>query len=765
MVSRTLKVFFGIILLFFSCKSKEIPTEIPNIIPKPSSIKTNNAVFTLDENTGMSFDTQFTISANFLKQFLKVGGGIDLKSGTTIAFLEDTSLPSEGYRLHISKEQIQIKASTDQGAFYAVQSLRQLLPVSFENKTSSSKTIKIPCVTITDSPNFKYRGMHLDVSRHMYSVDFIKKYIDAIAMLKMNTFHWHLTDDQGWRIEIEAYPKLNTISSFRDETLIGHYNDQPHQFDGKKYGGYYTKNDIKAIVSYAQQRFVTIIPEIEMPGHSQAVIASYPELGCNGSNVKVPTKWGIFDEIYCTKEETFNFLEVILDEVLVLFPSEYIHIGGDETPKVRWENCEHCQKRIADEGLKNVHELQNYFISRMEKYLNTKGRQIIGWDEILEGGLAPNATVMSWRGRSGAVEAAKSGHNVVLTPTSNCYFDYYQSDNEDEPLAIGGYLPLEKVYHYNPIPEELTSEEAKYVMGAQGNLWTEYIPTEAKVEYMVFPRMVAMSEVVWSEPTQKDYNDFTKRLEQFNKRLTALNINYANHLYDIEGNMIVENGNAYYNLETLMKDKIIRFTLDESIPNINSEVYTTKIPIEKSKTIKAVVFDAKTQLGKPFEQYINFHKALGAKITLDKTPHKAYAGSGAEGLINGISGSNSRYGDKEWLGFEGEDLEIIIKLNKETEINTISTRFYEGKGQWIYKPKRIQFQLFDTNGNALTEAAPIYFQNNNSTSKNTFKAAIAFKALKAKTIKINVESFGLIPKGKQGAGHKAWTFIDEIFVN
>jgi hexosaminidase len=601
----------------------------------------------------------------------------------------------------------------------------------------------------------------------MFSVDFIKKYIDALALLKMNTFHWHLTDDQGWRIEIKKYPKLQEVSAYRDETLVGHYSDQPHQFDGKRYGGYYTQEEVKEIVQYAKARFVTVIPEIEMPGHAQAAIAAYPELGCTEKPVEVAKKWGVFEEIYCPNQKTFAFLEDVLDEVLELFPSKYIHIGGDEAPKTRWKNCAHCQDLIKKEGLKDEHHLQSYFITKMEAYLNSKGRQIIGWDEILEGGLAPNATVMSWRGTSGAVEAAKSGHNVVMTPTSHCYFDYYQSENEDEPLAIGGFLPLEKVYGFNPIPEELTTEESKYVLGAQGNIWTEYIPTEKHLEYMAFPRMLALSEVVWSQPEHKNYKDFVSRLENFHQRLDALDINYANHLYEIEGDLISDEGKSYYELKTLTEGKSIRYTLDGSEPTINSKVYESKIPITESSTIKAAVFNEEKQLSKTFTQHINYHKAVGAKITIDKQPHKAYSGSGAEGLINGISGSDSRYGDKEWLGFWGEDIEITIDLGKETEINSIETRFYNSNGQWIYSPTKVFIDLciscnerenFDR-----IDILPSIHINDRDLLISNFN--LGFENISTKKIMLKIPNYGTIPEGKQGAGNKAWTFIDEIIVN
>lgn len=753
------KKFAGVvILLFLILGCQESTTEIiqPQIIPKPVSVESKGAFFIMDKNTGISSEGNFNISVNFLKSFIKSGSGIELKSGIDILFTKDEAMSAEGYNLNIFEDKIDIKAATDQGAFYAVQSLRQLMPSALEDGTFKEDEIKIVAVSIADAPQFSYRGMHLDVSRHMFSVDFIKKYIDALAMLKMNTFHWHLTDDQGWRIEIKKYQKLQEVSAYRDETLVGHYSDQPHQFDGKRYGGYYTQEEVKDIVAYASERFVTVIPEIEMPGHSQAVIAAYPELGCTGEQAEVATKWGVFEAIYCTKDETFNFLEDVLDEVLELFPSQYIHIGGDEAPKSRWKSCNDCQKRIMAAGLKDEHELQNYFITRMENYLNSKGRQIIGWDEILEGGLAPNATVMSWRGTSGAVEAAKSGHNVVMTPTSHCYFDYYQSDNEDEPLAIGGFLPLEKVYGFNPIPDELTSEESKYVLGAQGNIWTEYIATEEQLEYMAFPRMLAMSEVVWSQPENKDYKDFVPRLEVFNKRLEVLGINYANHLYEVEGGLVSDEGTSFFELKTMTEDKTIRYTLDRTEPNIKSGTYMAKIPITEGTTLKAAVFNSEKQLGKTFTQNINFHKAVGRKITINKMPHKAYSGSGPEGLINGISGSDSRYGDKEWLGFWGEAIEIKIDWGAETEINSIETRFYNGNGQWIYAPNEIEI-AFD-NGSFETYKL-------NHSEKNSIDLKLMFDGQKIKGIILKIPNYGIIPEGKQGSGNKAWTFIDEIIIN
>lgn len=755
-------MFCVFISFLFNCKTKNHTNKTPQIIPIPNKITAHKGVFELDTATLITYSEDFKTSGTFLETFLKKRANLDRPKSNQIEFVLDKSIENiEGYTLNIQPQHIKINAKTDQGAFYAVQTLRQLLPPEFEN-TSFSEKINIPCLTITDAPEFEYRGMHLDVGRHMFPVEFIKKYIDALAMLKMNTFHWHLTEDQGWRVEIKAYPKLQEIAAYRNETLVGHYSDQPHQFDGKRYGGYYTQEEVKDIVAYAQARHITVIPEIELPGHAQAAISAYPNLGCTNEQVDVATKWGVFEHIYCSKDETFTFLENVLDEVIQLFPSKYIHIGGDEAPKINWKNCEQCQNKIKTERLKDEHELQNYFITRIEKYLNSKGKKIIGWDEILEGGLAPNATVMSWRGTKGAIEAAKQQHQVIMTPTSHCYFDYFQSTNPDEPTAIGGFLPLEKVYGFNPIPSELNEDEAIYILGAQGNIWTEYMPTSSQVEYMAFPRMLAMSEVVWSKSDNKDYSNFAKRVEHFNKRFDALDINYANHLYEIEGELISENNKNHYRLSTTLDDKTIYYTTNGSPVNLHSWVYEKPIPITESSTIKAAVFDAEKRLGNIFTETINYHKGVGKTITINKTPHKSYSGSGPEGLLNGISGSDTRYGDKEWLGFWGEDLEIIIDLGEVVEINKVETRFYNSNGQWIYTPIELKIGVFKTETESHNTNLTTIFSPD---SNNIVSAGMDFVNVTGRYIKLQVKNYGTIPDGKQGAGNKAWTFIDEIIIN
>jgi hexosaminidase len=432
--------------------------------------------------------------------------------------LAKTALGPEGYELTVSPASVTVRAPELNGLFYGLQTLVQLIPVDPADN-------RVPCVRIEDTPRFKWRGMHLDVGRHFFDKEYVKRYIDLIALHKMNTFHIHLTEDQGWRIEIKKYPKLTEIGSKRKESPV---RGNRKKGDGTPYGGFFTQNDIREIVEHARKRYITVVPEVEMPGHSLGALAAYPELSCTGGPHEVMTRWGVFEDVYCAgNDKVFEFMEDVLTDVMELFPSEYIHIGGDECPKARWEKCPKCQARIKNEGLKDEHELQSYFIKRIEKFLNSKGRRLIGWDEILEGGLAPNASVMSWRGTEGGIAAARSGHDVVMSPTTHCYFDYYQSKNrKEEPEAIGGFLPLEKVYSFEPVPAELTPEQGKHVVGAQGNVWTEYIHTPADVEYMALPRMCALAEVVWTPAELKDWDDFRERLDHLTKRLDAMGVNY-----------------------------------------------------------------------------------------------------------------------------------------------------------------------------------------------------------------------------------------------
>jgi hexosaminidase len=530
-MQRILSAMLLLVITFGCTPKKEV--NAPNIVPLPVYLRLGIDHFTLPKDITLGSDGNdaqlaTTLLSNYLieRQYNVTNNPSSTKT-IQLSIVDNAKLGKEGYDLVVNKEGVALKANTGAGLFYGIQTLTQSIEADGT----------IPYLSITDYPRLEYRGLHLDVSRHMFPVEFIKKYIDLLAKHKMNRFHWHLTDDQGWRIEIKRYPKLQEIAAYRNETIIGHAitanRDVNRDYDGKRYGGYYTQDEIKEVVAYAAERYVTVIPEIEMPGHAQAALSAYPELGCTGGPYTAATTWGVFDEVFCAgKEETFQFLEHVIDEVVALFPSEYIHVGGDECPKTRWEKCPHCKKRMKDENLKDAHHLQSYFVQRMEKYINSKGKKIIGWDEILEGGLAPNATVMSWRGEEGGIESAQQGHDVIMTPTAWCYLDYYQGNPEHEPLAIGGFVPIKKVYSYNPVPTALTPEQAKHIIGFQGNLWTEYVTTPEHVEYMVYPRAIAIAEVGWTPQESRDYADFILRMEKHLKRLDEWNVHYAKVILD-----------------------------------------------------------------------------------------------------------------------------------------------------------------------------------------------------------------------------------------
>jgi hexosaminidase len=518
---KTIYTFLLFLLISLSFSQNNVA-----ILPKPQNIIVGKGSFYINTKTCIQADEN-SFEANYLKEAIQIQTGLKLKitsknnsKNIQLVLLEPkiANFNKEQYEIVVSDSKIIISAPTKHGLFYGIQTLLQMVP--FEKKNE----IVIPSMKISDAPKYAWRGMHLDVCRHYFPISFIKKYIDYLAHYKMNIFHWHLTEDQGWRIEIKKYPKLTEVGAWRNGSMIGRYDDQ--KFDTIKYGGFYTQEEIKEVVAYASQRHITIVPEIEMPGHSLAALAAYPELSCTGGTFEVGKKWGVFDDVYCPKEETFTFLENVLSEVMALFPSEYIHIGGDECPKTRWKSCAHCQKIIKEKGLKDENELQSYFIQRIEKFLNSKGRKIIGWDEILEGGLAPNAAVMSWRGTEGGIAAAKQKHYVVMSPGSHCYFDHYQGKPENEPLAIGGFTSLEKVYNFNPMPKELNLEEQKYILGAQANVWTEYILTPEQVEYMIMPRMSALAEVLWGTANPENFIDFKTRLLGQENWLKNNNINY-----------------------------------------------------------------------------------------------------------------------------------------------------------------------------------------------------------------------------------------------
>jgi len=522
-------IFLLTTLILTACKEEPNMNNL-GLIPLPSKIEIASGKTLIDNKWSINHNNAH-IDLDDLKELLTQSLNnhnitLNKNSNKIISLIikTDDDLNDEDYIININKDKILIIANSPNGIFYGIQTFKQLL----DSSDGSKDGLLLLNMNIVDQPRFKWRGMHLDVGRHFFDITFIKKYINYIAMHKMNIFHWHLTEDQGWRVEIDAYPKLTKIGAYRDETLIGSYFDKPHKFDGIKYGGFYTKKEIQEVIEYARKRYVTIVPEIEMPGHSLAALAAYPELSCTNQKHTVAKIWGVHKEVFCAgKESTFNFLETVLTEVAEMFPGPFIHIGGDEAPKDRWKKHDLDQKLIINKNLKDEQGLQSYFIKRIENILSKLDKRLIGWDEILEGGLAPDAIVQSWRGMDGGIVAANANHEVIMSPTSHAYFDYYQSEAKDkEPLAIGGYLSLEKVYQFEPVPDNIEHDKIKYILGGQGNVWTEYINTPEKVEYMAIPRMCAMAEVLWSKKSDRDFANFKERMKWQYKRLDDMKANY-----------------------------------------------------------------------------------------------------------------------------------------------------------------------------------------------------------------------------------------------
>jgi hexosaminidase len=735
--------------------------EQQGVIPQPYKFEKGKGMFVFSPATGIAVGDNIAVAnLTFFNQYLKSVAGYALTANNKMIIpsvnLDIDSIAisqNEAYSLVVTPKRINITGHDEAGVFYGLQSLIQLL------RPSNGK-ITVESCTIQDHPRFGYRGMLLDVSRHFFAVDNIKKWIDMLALYKVNTFHWHLTDDQGWRIEIKKYPLLQSISAYRDETIIGHKRDSPHLFDGKRYGGYYTQEEIKDIVKYAEERHISVIPEIEMPGHALAALAAYPQLGCTGGPYKTAAYWGIFDDVYCAgNDETFTFLQNVLDEVLPLFPSKYIHIGGDECPKTKWKTCPKCQKRIKDEHLKDEHELQSYFIGRMEKYLNSKGRQIIGWDEILEGGLTPGATVMSWTGEDGGIAAAKQHHNAIMTPEKYVYLDYYQSLYPDEPIAAGGYTPLSKTYNYEPVTKALSAGEAQYIKGVQANAWSEYLPSAARAERQWFPRILALAEVAWSAKENKNYDGFLRRLRYEQPMLTKLNINAANTFDEITDSVNeTADHQVSLSLNTTLPGGEIFYTTDGSLPGLGIKRYEGALTITQSVSIKAAVFNNGKLTGRVYEKKITIHKGVGKTVTLVNQPQGAYNPGNTFGLVNGILGSKL-YNDGQWFGFSGNDLDAVVDLGSVQTISQLGINILKYHWQKMWEPTLLTFEVSE-DGKNYTE---VYRQTEfNANGINTVRADI--NPTQARYVRVRGTNKGIIPPGEYIAGAKAWLLVDEIVI-
>ena len=755
-----------------------------SIIPLPNHIKAGRGSFLLNSDVAIvSSDESLFVQCGLFNKMMEQIAGFSLPKGSVsekgkaCIVLEKREMPGKkpgSYEMLIQKSQVKITGNDESGVFYGLNNFIYLLSESINKGNAFS----IPVMEIQDEPRFVYRGMMLDVARHYRSIEYLKKLLDQMALLKLNVFHWHLTEDQGWRIEIKKYPKLTQIGAWRNGTIIGRYPGTGN--DNEVHGGFYTQEQVKELVRYALERNITIVPEIEMPGHSGAAIAAYPFLSCFPDEEtiipkhpsekskafkgkKVQESWGVYEDVFVPSEQTFRFLEDVMDEIIPLFPGKYIHIGGDECPKEAWKRNAFCQELIKEKGLKDEHGLQSYFIGRMEKYINSKGKQIIGWDEILEGGLAPNATVMSWRGEEGGIEAAKQRHDVVMTPTNYAYLDYGQSKNEDS-IVIGGFLPLEKVYGYNAMPEALQGTEfEQYVMGAQANLWTEYVKHDSKLEYMIFPRLAAMSEAAWTKPEKKNLAAFENKLPAYFSMLEKLGIHYSHAFYGLKPEIKPNKNNngVVWSLSTKMPDAIIYFI---EPGKDNNRKYYKPLNITTSGTYTASIYKG-DDLQEEIEQTFTLHKAIGRPITFKNPPAQKYPGNGGNfGMLNGVISDNGLQ-SAEWFGWEGGDMEAVIDLGNTIQINGISVSVLESKGSWIYRPSLFEVYVSNDNNNFTLVGKGKATELTAEELPRKLTCDFSGSITTARYVKVILKNYGVIPSGLPGAGHKAWLFVDEIEIN
>jgi hexosaminidase len=766
------------------------------IIPKPEQVERGEGSFTLTARTPVVVKSGSEALADIARLFTadaRVLVGLNLAvrkvqdpaaaKKAVILVVDSSGSPSrpEGYTLAVGRSGIVISAATPAGVFYGTQSLLQMMPAK------RSDRVVIPSVTVRDAPRFPWRGMHLDVSRHFFPKKFIKTYIDMIAMHKMNVFHWHLTDDQGWRIEIKKYPKLTKVGAWR-------VNRENHLWDNRKparpgekatYGGFYTQKDIREIVEYAARRYVTIVPEIEMPAHSVAALASYPQYSCTGGPFLVPVGgyWPNSD-IYCAgNDSTFAFLQDILSEVIDLFPGTFIHIGGDEADKAEWKKCPKCQARIRENNLKDESELQSYFVKRIEKFIISKGRRLIGWDEILEGGLAPEATVMSWRGISGGIAAARENHDVVMSPTSHCYFDYYQGPRYLEPWAIGGFTPVSKVYTYEPVPDSLTEEQGRHILGAQANVWTEYIQTPKYAEYMSIPRMAAMAEVVWSPKGARQWADFSSRLSHLMAQYAAHGYGPAKSAYAVTFATALDtvSRKITVSLSSELDSSHIYYTLDGSMPSGTSHRYGqpftvggTPIAVPAGRkgrgvrstgavvTLRAAVLRRGKPLGPVSVQRFEVHRAAFRPITL-AFPYEQYTGGGGSALVNMIRGTTA-YNDGAWQGYHHNDLDAVVDLGEVVPIGRISSSYLEDVGEWIFWPTAVEYSV-SADGAAYTTVGTFTCAVPKAARAARIKEfSKRLEGVKARFVRVVAKNLGVCPEWHGGKGENAWLFADEIVV-
>lgn len=760
---------------FYACSEKRTLNSDYEIIPKPLDVNCKgDASFLLKDGVSVIYpenNQKMQDNAEFLVDYVEKQTGVKLTShagmpvdGAICLTLDLNDDNAEAYKLIVNDKRVCISGASEAGVFYGIQTLRKSLPVA------QDINVNLSAVEIYDKPRFAYRGAMLDVARHFYTVDEVKTFIDMLALHNINRFHWHLTDDQGWRIEIKKYPKLMSVASERKETVVGRWYSGI--YDGKPYGGYYTQDELRDVIDYAAKRHITIIPEVDLPGHMQAALTAYPELGCTGGPYEVRTIWGVSQDVLCVGNDfTLQFVKDVLSEVADIFPSEYIHIGGDECPKVRWEKCPKCQERIKSLGLKSdakhtkEQRLQSYMIQEAAKYLKEKGKRIIGWTEILEGGLVPDATLMSWIGESGGIEAAHQHHDVIMTPNTYLYFDYYQSKKvEDEPLAIGGYLPIEKTYNYEPMPKELTKEEQQYIKGVQANLWTEYIPVFSQVQYMVLPRLGAAAEVQWTDPSKKDYKDFLRRVPHLVAVYDCYGWNYATHVYDVNVDMKADTVNHVLNVQlSTMADDPIYYTLDGQDPTEKSLKYTKPFTIDQSVVLKTMAVHP-DRTSKISVDTIRFNKATLKPVVLLQPNESRFSPDGPVVLVDGRNGNYS-FDTGAWLTVAGNDLEAVINMQAETILSSASVHVYVRKDAWLFDARGFSVSVSSDNKNYKEVASQEYKQMQESDSDGIIEHEFSFDSCKATYVKIKVISEKSMPDWHWDAGKAPFLLIDEIILN
>lgn len=760
---------------FYACSEKRTLNSDYEIIPKPLDVNCKgDASFLLKDGVAVIYpenNRKMQDNAEFLVDYVERQTGVKLTShagmpvdGAICLTLDLSDDNAEAYKLIVNDKRVCISGASEAGVFYGIQTLRKSLPVA------QDINVNLSAVEIYDKPRFAYRGAMLDVARHFYTVDEVKTFIDMLALHNINRFHWHLTDDQGWRIEIKKYPKLMSVASERKETVVGRWYSGI--YDGKPYGGYYTQDELRDVIDYAAKRHITIIPEVDLPGHMQAALTAYPELGCTGGPYEVRTIWGVSQDVLCVGNDfTLQFVKDVLSEVADIFPSEYIHIGGDECPKVRWEKCPKCQERIKSLGLKSdakhtkEQRLQSYMIQEAAKYLKEKGKRIIGWTEILEGGLVPDATLMSWIGESGGIEAAHQHHDVIMTPNTYLYFDYYQSKKvEDEPLAIGGYLPIEKTYNYEPMPKELTEEEQQYIKGVQANLWTEYIPVFSQVRYMVLPRLGAAAEVQWTDPSKKDYKDFLRRVPHLVAVYDCYGWNYATHVYDVNVDMKADTVNHVLNVQlSTMADDPIYYTLDGQDPTEKSLKYTKPFTIDQSVVLKTMAVHP-DRTSKISVDTIRFNKATLKPVVLLQSNESRFSPDGPVVLVDGRNGNHS-FDTGAWLAVAGNDLEAVINMQAETILSSASIHVYVRKDAWLFDARGFSVSVSSDNKNYKEVASQEYKQMQESDSDGIIEHELSFDPCKATYVKIKVISEKSMPDWHWDAGKAPFLLVDEIILN